>query len=201
MMTQIEQTLQITWDNQLPAELLTQVGEWLENTAPHEAYAYYEAALSIDSSYSLAAWRCGSLALKQQNYTYAVNKIEQSLRLLPDHAPSYYLLGKAYFGVKDYYQSLECSEKTLLLNPQHSGACSLKVSSLAALHKWKDLISYARSSFNHVEQPGETRMLLALALAHNNQIDEAIETYSFIPIKFKKRFLKTAQEIEDITNS
>lgn len=61
-------------EHQPPGELLTRVGEWLEDTGQlRPAQMYYEAALKVDKTFSLALFRLGKLAYRIGRYTEAIS--------------------------------------------------------------------------------------------------------------------------------
>jgi tetratricopeptide (TPR) repeat protein len=158
-------TFRATWHNQPPAELLTQTGEWLEDKNPVLALAYFEAALDIDPTYSLAAWRFGSLALQQGHCATARDKLEESLDMTPDHAPTHFCLSAVYTKLDQLERALECVEQALQITPLHSGAFLQKVRLLARLQRWQELQQLLTNPIPNLESATELSLYRVLSLA------------------------------------
>lgn len=190
-------TLSVTWQGQNPAELLTQVGEWLERWGQKaQAMTYYEAALLVDPTYSLAAFRGGDLALRQQQYAYAVEKLECALRLTPDHAPTHYLTSLAYAGLGQMERALALAERALQYNPHHSGAILQKLRSLAALGRWEEIHSLCQKLPSHLLEAREIYLWHALATTHLGNLETARVLYDKISPRVRKRYSEAVRQIE-----
>lgn len=189
--------LSVTWQGQSPAELLTQAGEWLEEQGRGmEAMRYYEAALVVDPSYSLAAFRCGRLALRRQEHAYAVKMLKHALQLTPDHAPTHYLMSLAYAGLGQFERVLASANSALQYDPQHAGAVLQKLRSLAALGRWSEIDHLCRGLPSSILQGQEVCLWRALAATHLGQPEAARSLYKKVSRKVRRRYPEVAKQIE-----
>lgn len=189
--------LTITWQNQSPAELLEQVGGWLEAQGEIEqALIYYEAALQVDPTFSLASYRAGRIALRRQDYIRAVKFLEHAVRLTPDHAPTYYLLSLAYYKVGEVQRAIESAEIALQNNPLHVGAFLQKLRCLALLKKWEEIEKICQDLPYQFSQITEIYLWQTLALIHLQKKEKAKNLYSKLSLKIRKRYPEIIKQIE-----
>lgn len=189
----------ITWKEQQPAELLTQVGEWLETHKQYNfALAYYEAALSANPEYGLSAWRSGQLKLKQGNYADAAGNFEHMLKISPDHAPTHYLTSLAYSGMGQPERALAYAESALLYNPKHDGAHLQKLRCLGILENWSELNDACQSSPSSLNHAGEVHLWCALAALHVGDFQRGHFHYEQLSSKLKRQFSEVVKQIENL---
>lgn len=118
----------LSWQSQSPDEVLEAVGEWLEEQGAFEAAAhFYAAAITLNSSNTLAYFRLGKLFLKQRDYAKAVDVLTKVSKLAFDHAPTWYHLAQAYWGMGDYLQAASAAEEALIIDPNHAGAFLIRL--------------------------------------------------------------------------
>lgn len=189
--------LSLTWFGQMPAEVLIQIGEWLEHHGDAErAGAYYSAALSIDPSQSLAAWRHGQLALGQGNWQLALERLETAAVLAPDHSPTKYLAGLAAERLDLHDSALRYVEAALELDPRNAGAWLLRLRCLAALERWDELRSACRASPKGVATAGEVNLWEALACAALGDMVSAGTCLARISRRVRQRYPDIVRELE-----
>jgi tetratricopeptide (TPR) repeat protein len=118
----------LSWQNQTPAEVLVQIGEWLQEQGEFEAAArFYAAATVLEQDCALAYFRWGKLLLKQRNFSEAVKVLARAASITPDHAPTWYHLSQAYFDLGDYQQAAQAAENALKNDPNHAGAFLIRL--------------------------------------------------------------------------
>jgi tetratricopeptide (TPR) repeat protein len=181
--------LHVTWHDQQPAELLTQVGEWLERQGYSEqAMSYYDAAIALEPTYSLAAFRGGQLALEMRQCEEALKRLMVALSLTPEHAPTHYLVSKAYLCLEKYNDALAQAEATLHDDPNHSGAFLVKLRCLKATQRWEEIERLYSTDAAQFSSSSEASLILILALCHRGDLSRAQALYATIPTKQRKRF-------------
>lgn len=195
-----ESMLQVTWHGQSPAELLTTAGEWLErqNDGPDPS-VYYRAALAVDPTFSLAAYRMGQWELQRQRAAEAVDALELAMRLTPEHAPTFHLASKAYAGLNDWTNALRCAEGALARNPLNAAAFLQRLRSLAALERWQE-IEGAAPPFDPMEAP-EILLWRALAAVHLGNVEDARNAYDRLPAGARRRHRELTHRIERLLDS
>ncbi|MEW5977873.1 MAG: tetratricopeptide repeat protein [Acidobacteriota bacterium] len=100
---QIEQALQLQPQNAL-ANL--EMGELqLEEGRYSQAQEHFQQAIRSREDLPDAHFRLGQVYLLQQKYTESVAALQRATELAPRHAQSYYLLSRAYRGLKDDRQA------------------------------------------------------------------------------------------------
>lgn len=189
--------LLVTWHDQQPAELLTQVGGWLERQGQREqALLYYDAAIALEPTYSLASFHGGQLALELQWCEEAVKRLTLALRLTPDHAPTHYLASKAYLCLEKYDDALAQAEATLHHDPNHSGAFLVKLRCLMAKQRWEEIERLNSVASAQFSGSSEANLILILALCHRGDLSKAQTLYAAISAKQRKRFHDLTRAIE-----
>jgi tetratricopeptide (TPR) repeat protein len=191
-------SLLVSWRHQAPAELLTQIGEWLEDRGNlEEAYTYFGAAVTVDPQYSLAAFRHGKLALKNHHYSIAVTKLELAARLTPDHAPTHYSASLAYAALDRSQEALSAAERALELDPHHAGARLQVARALAKLERWQDLRTLIEGS-QSTHASHEANLLRALAAYHLNDPDGARTILSRVPQHARRHHCKIVEQLNTL---
>ncbi|MEJ5253438.1 MAG: tetratricopeptide repeat protein [Chthonomonadetes bacterium] len=175
--------------HQEPAELLTKAGEWLEDRGHFaEAVAYYQAALTVDRTFSLAAFRLGKLAYGQGEYQEAIKYLRYAARLTPDHAPTLYHLSLSYEKAEQPRHAIYWAWQTLRYNPEHDGAYLVLLRSYAALQWWRAVLRLYRRLPARLHGSWEPGVWLALAYAHLGQTQRALEMWRDLPPRIRKRY-------------
>ncbi len=161
--------LTLTWQNQKPEELLTQVGEWLETTDPDLAVEYFRAATHVNPTYSLAWYRLGDLLLKNGKYTDAVKALEHAVNLTPEHHPTWYKLALAHKSAGDMQAAESVVNEVLRLCPTHPGALLLRLQLLAQQAQWEDIIRLFHEMPEDLRRSKEVRQMCAEALSKSGR--------------------------------
>ena len=189
-------TYQVTWHDQTPAHLLVITGQWLENTNPLLALQYYEAALAIDPQLSIAAWRYGHLAWKQNQPEKAREKLEASLAFCHDHAPTYYCLSLLREEQEDDEAALKYVNQALAINPLHSGAYLQKLRLSAKMQLWTELQELLDDTIPNLENAGEILLYRVLSQIHLGHKAEAKVAYQSVLPKHRHRFPQLVKRID-----
>jgi tetratricopeptide (TPR) repeat protein len=188
--------LRVTWQGQMPEELLTQTGEWLESRGDaQKALSFYDAATILNPGCSLAAFRGGQLSLKMKRCEEALQRFTAALRVTPDHAPTHYLASKAYLCLQRIKDALSEAEETLRYDPNHVGAFLVRLRCLINLQQWNEIRSlYTRESHRFVGS--EAILMLVLALCHLGEIVQAQGLYDAVSLSHRRRFSTLTSSIE-----
>lgn len=107
----------------------------------HEASAFYDRALDINSTYLIAAIGKGDVCMELEKYNDAVTWYQKSINISPQTVALYNRLGKAYFYTKQYGQALESFEKVLDYNPNDLSALVNKGCALNELGRYNEAIT------------------------------------------------------------
>jgi tetratricopeptide (TPR) repeat protein len=185
-------TLQVTWNDQSPAQLLVLTGEWLEHQNALLSLQYYEAALQIEPDLAIAAWRYGHLALKQNLAEQGREKLESALSHFSKSAPMHYCLSLLYEELNDDAASLRYADQALSINPLHSGAFLQKARLLAKRCDWEALQECLAHNIPNLENAGEMLLYRVLTLIHTGQKAEARTLYNQIGRRHRHRFAALA---------
>lgn len=167
----------------LTAEALLRLGEWRESSEPGLAMEYYRAALRVEPTCALAAFRAGKLAIGERRFVEAVTLLENAAALSPGHAPTYQALAAAYAGLGEPARALEWCDRVLELAPQNPGAQLRKLRLLAELERWDELLVSPADA-----AAAEVRLLRSLALVHLGRDEEARAIWDRAPRSARQRF-------------
>lgn len=185
-----------------PAELLTQVGEWLEDFGHLSmAQMYYEAALKVDKTFALALFRLGKLAYRTGKYSEATRFLKQATVLTPDHAPTYYQLALSCEKSGNFRSAVYWARQTLRYNSEHDGALLVLLRCYAGLRWWRSVQRICRSLPKRMHQAGEVKLWQALAYVWLGQMSKAAEIWTQVPSRIRKRYVGESQQIEKLLSS
>ena len=159
------------------------------------ALTYYDAAQMLEPTSGFAAFRAGNLALECGQYETAIQKLLNALSAVPDHTPTTYLLARAYAGNRMPVDALKYAERTLQNDPNHAGALLLKLRSLADMQKWEEIRNLEGQLPTRLFEANEVYLWSALAHAHSRDTNQALQHYSKITEKTRRRFPDTVQVI------
>lgn len=188
--------------NQPPAELLTEVGEWLEDTGHlNQAQIYYGAALKVDKTFSLALFRLGKLAHKMGQYAEAARALRQAVRLTPDHAPTYYHLALACERAGKTRSAIHWAKQVLRYNLEHDGAFLVLLRCYAALRWWRSVLRVCAVLPQRMHHIGEVKLWQALSYVRLGQMGKAAEAWARVPHRVRKRYREEAQQVEQLLSS
>lgn len=172
-----------------PAEILTEVGEWLEDRGNFaEAVVYYRAGLAVDETFSLAAFRLGKLAFKRGEYQEAIKYLRYAVRLTPDHAPTVYHLSLSYEKAGQPRRAVYWAWQALRYNPEHDGAYLVLLRSYAALQWWRAVLRLYRRLPARLHGSWEPKVWLTLAHGHLGQTRRASEMWRELPPRIRRRY-------------
>jgi tetratricopeptide (TPR) repeat protein len=161
--TALAPELRMTWQEQAPASLLIQVGQWLEGrTLMEDALRFYRAAHGAAPTDAYASCCEGRLLNRQGRYSEALNALERAVGIGPDHAPTSYLAACAAAACGDRPAARRHAEHALRQDPRHTGACTVLLRLYAEDSDWARLIE-ATEACPAVLAGHEAKLLAALA--------------------------------------
>ncbi len=187
--------LRVTWGGQCPAELLTQLGEWLESKGDSAAaLKYYASALAVDAEWSLGAYRAGHLLTKLNRPMEAAEYLERATAAAPDHAPTWYLAGKVSLSCGQPVEALRKAQRAIGLDPNHTGAALVALRALVELQEWSRILEFG------TDRPGlaasaEVRLIRALAHCRLGDPTAAKSVWSRTTLRERRRFPDLAKAI------
>lgn len=188
--------LHVTWGGQCPAELLTQVGEWLERQGDIPgALAYYDAAISVDDDWSLAAYRAGSLLARLNRPQEAAPYARKAVAAASDHAPSWYLASKVSLSCGDAALAFEQAQRALELDENHVGAALVSLRALMLKADWHQVLDFG-TTWTTLACSTEARLIRALAFCRVGDYGQALMIWSETTPRERRRFSDVAKEVE-----
>lgn len=187
---------------QAPAELLTEVGEWLEYAGQLEmARMYYESALKVDKTFALALFRLGKLAYRTSKYVEAIRVLKRATKLTADHAPTYYQLALACEKSGKARSAAHWALQTLRYNPEHDGAFLVLLRCYAGLRWWRSVLRICTTLPQRMYQAGEVKLWQALAYTGLGQLSKASEIWQQVPQRIRRRYGEQSRQIEQMLSS
>lgn len=187
--------LRVTWGGQCPAELLTQVGEWLESQGDSAAaLTYYASALAVDAEWSLAAYRAGHLLAGLKRPTEAAEYLERAAAAAPDHAPTWYLASKVSLACAQPVEALQKAQRAIGLDPNHTGAALVALRALVELQEWSRILECVTTR-PALAASAEVRLTCALAHCRLGDPTAAESAWSRTTPRERRRFPDLAKAI------
>lgn len=200
--TRLNPNFSMTWNHQSPSQALLLVGQWLEMREAGEAFSYYEAALVLDPTNSLAACYMGRVGIRMGKTHEVIEKIEKAYPTLVPHSGVTYFLSEAYGELNEFEKSSEYADATLRLAPTHTGAIIQKLRFYAKTEKWSELLTFMGANQNtQAADAIESKLWCILAQAYVGNMESAQAAYSLLKTKAQNKFPEIAKQIENALGS
>lgn len=155
----------------------------------------------VDHAQAYKLYEIGYGAISKKDYHTALDALFESLRLAPGHAPTSYLVSRAYEGLSRPREALESAKETLALCRDHTGATLVMIRALAALALWHPLVDV----FDHLPESlavaAEPRLWRALAAHRLGEDELASELYSTVSAKIRRRYPEVSRELDLLAES
>jgi tetratricopeptide (TPR) repeat protein len=180
-----------------PAERLTKTGEGLESSGDMAmALLQYESALRVSPTYSLAAFRAGSLLAGLGRLEEAATYLRMATTLAPDHAPTWQLASKVSLrrGLDD--EALREALIALDLDPNRVGAALVALRALVLMEDWHRIIAFCAER-RRLCGCAEARLTHTLALCRTGDHARACGIWETTSDRERRRFRELATAVQD----
>jgi tetratricopeptide (TPR) repeat protein len=85
----------------------------------HKAILDYEAAININSRYTLAFYGLGMVNLIHKNYDAAISEFSKAVEFAPQYASAFCMLGDCWYNKKDYDNAIANYDKAIEIDPEY----------------------------------------------------------------------------------
>lgn len=139
-----------------------------------EAIEHWKAVEFHDANDPYGHIKLGALAWSAQRYSDVVAEYQKVVEIDPSFADAWFRLGHGHLKMSNFGEAEQSFHKTLLINPDHAGACQAMAETLRQRDRPREGLPYARRSVRLTEsKSAESHLILAELFADVGRPTEA----------------------------